>query len=435
MRLIAGIKAILLVSSSAFVISCASASKDVETINVSPDQYKNLNCRSLAYELAQLNQRKNTLAAALDEKASNDQGIATASGLLFWPAAFALGGNKEQEQEYARIKGEYDAVIQVGAEKQCNLNTSPALRTASLSDGATPVSATLPIEYYSQAEEEIDSKSYDKNLWSRALVEAEGDETKRKAMYIELRANQLYSENPDTTAPGWDLPPAAIELRNYIAGNTSSGKTKKGDTFHVYRSPDGTMFGRIRGTNKLNKETQDSGTWEVTRDNQYCQKWNNWSDGKWDCYQVYALEGNKYRMKAIGKSYGDIFTISEGDPEGLGKEATPIDTSTQVDISGTYASEITSNQQETFRNTGDKLVLTLKQNGDRVTATNSVHGLKIDGTRKGDIIEFFVEPNRMNWFQNQTGVWEINPDGISITGSWKMRHWGAEGKWNLRRIE
>ena len=30
---------------------------------------------------------------------------------------------------------------------------------------------------------------------ARALVEAEGDEQKRKAKYIELRGNQLYSEN------------------------------------------------------------------------------------------------------------------------------------------------------------------------------------------------------------------------------------------------
>ncbi len=51
------------------------------------------------------------------------------------------------------------------------------------------------IEYYGEAEEEVNTKSYDKNLWAKALVEAEGDEQKRVASYIELRANQLYSEN------------------------------------------------------------------------------------------------------------------------------------------------------------------------------------------------------------------------------------------------
>jgi hypothetical protein len=481
----------------------------------------------LAHELAQLNLRKNTLAAEVDKKAANDEGITAVSAILFWPAAFALGGNKEQEQEYARIKGEYDAVVQVGAEKQCNLNTSPALRTASLSGGSTPVSATSPIEYYGQAEEEIDTKSYDKNLWAQALVEAEGDENKRKAKYIELRANQLYSEksgaiNPEATASNSDLPPAAMELRTYIAGNTLSGKTKKGSIWHVYHAADGTMLGR--STNKYNTESQDSGTWEITKDSQRCVKWNKWLGGKRVCFQFYALEGNKFRMKAIGKSRVIIVTIREGDPEGLGNEISvatqtlpmeskdapskqsslnesvsiidfygeaeaeiinntydknlwakalvetegdetkrkaryielranqlyseeygslsPLEQSevnSQVelkfDISGTYIFDITSNKKVFFGNTDGKLQFTLEQDGDRITAVNSTYNLKIGGTRKGNIINFFVEPHQMNSFQDQNGVWEINPDGINITGSWKIKPWRGAGQWNLRRIE
>ena len=88
-----------------------------------------------------------------------------------------------------------------------------------------------------------------------------------------------------------------------------------------------------------------------------------------------------------------------------------------------------------FRNTDGNLVFTLEQNGDRITAVNSTHNLKIGGARKGNMIEFFVEPHRMNFYRNQIGVWEINPDGINITGSWKLKAWGAAGQWNLRRIE
>ena len=53
--------------------------------------------------------------------------------------------------------------------------------------------------YYAQAEEEINSGTFDANLWSRALVLAEGDEQKRKARYIELRAEQLYYKNAAST--------------------------------------------------------------------------------------------------------------------------------------------------------------------------------------------------------------------------------------------
>jgi len=48
--------------------------------------------------------------------------------------------------------------------------------------------------YRSQAEKEIKSGTYDPDLWAEALVLVEGDEEKRYAKYIELRAEQLYRE-------------------------------------------------------------------------------------------------------------------------------------------------------------------------------------------------------------------------------------------------
>ena len=50
-------------------------------------------------------------------------------------------------------------------------------------------------EYYGQAEAEIDAGTYDRNLWAKALIEAEGDEQKRKVVFIQLRARQLYELN------------------------------------------------------------------------------------------------------------------------------------------------------------------------------------------------------------------------------------------------
>jgi hypothetical protein len=48
-------------------------------------------------------------------------------------------------------------------------------------------------DYYAEAEQEITAGTYDQNLWSRALVQVEGDEQKRVAKYIELRAEQLFA--------------------------------------------------------------------------------------------------------------------------------------------------------------------------------------------------------------------------------------------------
>ncbi len=70
----------------------------------------------------------------------------------------------------------------------------PANRTGRVSDSVSGERVSA-IEYYGEAEEEVNTKTYDKNLWAKAFVQAEGDEQKRVAKYIELRANQLYSEN------------------------------------------------------------------------------------------------------------------------------------------------------------------------------------------------------------------------------------------------
>jgi len=49
-------------------------------------------------------------------------------------------------------------------------------------------------EYYAIAEQEITDNVYDKGLWSKALVNADGNESKRKSEYIKLRVKQLHKE-------------------------------------------------------------------------------------------------------------------------------------------------------------------------------------------------------------------------------------------------
>ena len=67
--------------------------------------------------------RVTALGGRLDEAASNDKMLMGAGLLIFWPALFALGGTKEQEAEYARLKGESDAVTQSMIQKKCGQPT------------------------------------------------------------------------------------------------------------------------------------------------------------------------------------------------------------------------------------------------------------------------------------------------------------------------
>jgi hypothetical protein len=59
------------------------------------------------------------LGGRLDEAANNDKAIVGVGVLLFWPALFALGGTKQQEAEYGRLKGEAEALQQAAVGKKC----------------------------------------------------------------------------------------------------------------------------------------------------------------------------------------------------------------------------------------------------------------------------------------------------------------------------
>jgi hypothetical protein len=68
------------------------------------------------------------MGGRLDEAASNDKAIMAVTLILFWPAAFALGGTKAQEAEYARLKGEAEAIHQAAIARKCPgmMNPAPA---------------------------------------------------------------------------------------------------------------------------------------------------------------------------------------------------------------------------------------------------------------------------------------------------------------------
>ena len=59
------------------------------------------------------------LTGKIDTNNENDKIITGADHILFWPAIFFLGGTKEQEAEYSRLKGEYEALDRVAVQKNC----------------------------------------------------------------------------------------------------------------------------------------------------------------------------------------------------------------------------------------------------------------------------------------------------------------------------
>lgn len=121
---------ICLLSAASLIAGCASSSKDIASASVSPLLYQHYTCDQLFLENARLQSKAVELGGRLDKAAENDKAITGVALILFWPAAFALGGNKGQEAEYSRIKGENDAIQQALVLRNCGAATAPATLAA-----------------------------------------------------------------------------------------------------------------------------------------------------------------------------------------------------------------------------------------------------------------------------------------------------------------
>jgi hypothetical protein len=112
--------------SSIALSGCASSSEDISASYVSPLTYQNYNCAQLTAELQRISVRVRQVSGTADSRATNDK-VAMGVGLvLFWPALFFLKGNGPEQQELARLKGEYEAINQEAIRQNCQANYAAA---------------------------------------------------------------------------------------------------------------------------------------------------------------------------------------------------------------------------------------------------------------------------------------------------------------------
>ena len=72
-------------------------------------------------EAQAISTRAATLSGAQDKQRTND-GLATAAAVvIFWPAAFFVGGDKQTAAELAQMKGQMVAVEQASNAKKCGI--------------------------------------------------------------------------------------------------------------------------------------------------------------------------------------------------------------------------------------------------------------------------------------------------------------------------
>jgi hypothetical protein len=120
---------VVTVSAAVLLGGCASSSDQVTATYVSPIQYESWKCNQLAEEAQRISRRAAIASGAQDQQRTNDQ-IATAAAIvIFWPAAFFVGGDRQTAAELARLKGEMEAIEQASIRKNCRIqfqHASPA---------------------------------------------------------------------------------------------------------------------------------------------------------------------------------------------------------------------------------------------------------------------------------------------------------------------
>lgn len=109
---------------STVLTGCATSSKNLTSSYVSPLQYQQYSCNQLAQESSNIQARVAEIGGAVDSRATKDKWVTGAGAILFWPALFFVGGNKVQETEFSRLKGEYEAVQKMAVQKNCLSPTS-----------------------------------------------------------------------------------------------------------------------------------------------------------------------------------------------------------------------------------------------------------------------------------------------------------------------
>lgn len=101
------------------------------------------------------------------------------------------------------------------------------------------------------------------------------------------------------------------EVRQYLTGNTLSGRTESFIDFHIYYGRDGKMSGKAKATR------YDAGRWQVLHNGWYCRQWDRWLNGTRECYKVFSAGGNRLHFRGVHSDHSSTHTIRHGDPENL----------------------------------------------------------------------------------------------------------------------
>jgi hypothetical protein len=106
---------------AASCIECSTSADKVAAAYISPLQYQQYSCQQLGEEAQRVSVRVAQLSGAQDQKVTDDAIATTAAVIIFWPAAFLVGGDDQTTAELSRLKGEFETIERVAIQNNCGL--------------------------------------------------------------------------------------------------------------------------------------------------------------------------------------------------------------------------------------------------------------------------------------------------------------------------
>ena len=105
------------------ITGCATNPKKIQAAYVSPLVYKDYDDEQIIMEMDHIGQRTAQLYNSLASEAGADTAQMAIGLVLFWPTLFFLeGGDGPEAAEYARLKGEYEALRKLAVQRKISLD-------------------------------------------------------------------------------------------------------------------------------------------------------------------------------------------------------------------------------------------------------------------------------------------------------------------------
>jgi hypothetical protein len=115
-------RAALMAAASLSVAACASRSEDVGAAYTSPIAYQSYSCKELGMEAQRVSSAAAVAAGVQDSQHTKDAVATTAAIVIFWPAAFFVGGDNAKTAELSRLKGQMQAIEEASIGRKCGIN-------------------------------------------------------------------------------------------------------------------------------------------------------------------------------------------------------------------------------------------------------------------------------------------------------------------------